>query len=129
MSRLPEMEGDKPKIKRFADYAIGYFHIEIAEVRTEEGKIFLFVAIDRTSKLAFAKLETEASRHITSAFLHALVETVPYDIRTVLTDNGQQFCHAPRNRSGPTARYSRHMFDCIYDEPGIEHRLTKPNHP
>jgi transposase len=28
ISRLPEMKGDKPKTKRFADYAIGYLHIE-----------------------------------------------------------------------------------------------------
>ena len=53
ISRLPEMDGDKPKTK-FAAYAIGYFHIDIAEVRTEEGKLYLFVAIDRTSKFAFA---------------------------------------------------------------------------
>jgi transposase-like protein len=122
------MEGDKPKTKRFADYAIGYFHIDIAEVRTEEGKLYLFVAIDRTSKLAFAKLETEANRWIASDFLRALIEAVPYEIHTVLTDNGQQFCHAPRNRSGPTARYSVHMFDRVCEN-GIEHRLTKPNHP
>ena len=62
ISRLPEMDGDKPKMKRFAAYAIGYFHIDIAEVRTEKGKLYLFVAIDRTSKLAFAKLEKEANR-------------------------------------------------------------------
>src|SRR5690349_14969784 len=129
ISRLPEMEGDKPKTKRFADYAIGYFHIDIAEVRTEEGKLYLFVAIDRTSKLAFAKLETEANRYTASDFLRALIEAVPYGIHTVLTDNGQQFCHAPRNRSGPTARYSMHMFDRVCREHGIEHRLTKPNHP
>src|SRR3954465_13626328 len=59
ISRLPEMGGQKPKTKRFADYAIGYFHIDIAEVRTEQGKLYLLVAIDRTSKLAFAKLEKE----------------------------------------------------------------------
>src|SRR3954451_3395583 len=41
ISRLPEMNGDKPKTKRFAAYAIGYFHIDIAEVRTEEGKLYL----------------------------------------------------------------------------------------
>ena len=66
ISRLPEMDGDKPKTKRFADYAIGDFHIDIAEVRTKEGKLFLFVAIDRTSKLAFARLQIEANRHIAS---------------------------------------------------------------
>jgi len=66
ISRLPAMEGEKQKTKRFADYAIGYFHIDIAEVRTEEGKLYLFVAIDRTSKLAFAKLEKEANRYTAS---------------------------------------------------------------
>ncbi len=60
ISRLPEIDGDKPTKKRFAAYAIGYFHIDIAEVSTEEGKLHLFVAIDRTSKLAFAKLEVKA---------------------------------------------------------------------
>jgi hypothetical protein len=50
------MQGDRPKRKRSTDYAIGHFHIEIAEVRTEEGKLHLFVVVDRTSKLAFAKL-------------------------------------------------------------------------
>ena len=53
-------------MKRFAAYAIGYFRLDIAEVRTEEGKLYLFVAIDRTSKLAFAKLEKEANRYTAS---------------------------------------------------------------
>ncbi|MCJ2055007.1 IS481 family transposase [Methylobacterium sp. J-048] len=129
ISRLPEVEGDKPKKKRFADYPIGYMHIDIAEVGTEQGKLYLFVAIDRTSKLAFVKLEAEANCYTASDFLRAPVAFVPYKIHTVLTDNGVQFCHAPRNRSGPTALYSRHMFDRVCHEHGIEHRLTKPNHP
>ena len=45
ISRLPETAGE-PK-KRFKSYPIGFFHIDIAEVRTEEGKLRLFVAIDR----------------------------------------------------------------------------------
>ena len=48
------MDGDKPKRQKFKRYPIGYFHIDIAEVRTEEGKLHLFVAIDRTSKFAVA---------------------------------------------------------------------------
>ena len=129
ISRLPEIEGDKPEKKRFADYAIGYFHIDIAEVRTEEGKLHLFVAVDRTSKLAFAKLEASANIYTASDFLRALIEAVPYQIHTVLTDNGVQFCDAPRNRSGPTAMLRVHRFDQVCREHGIEHRLTKPNHP
>jgi len=37
ISRLPETEGDKPSKRKFKAYPIGYFHIDIAEVRTEEG--------------------------------------------------------------------------------------------
>src|SRR6056297_3257623 len=61
VGRLPEIEGDKPK-KRFKRYPIGYFHIDIAELRTAEGKLHLFVAIDRTSKFAVARLVDKADR-------------------------------------------------------------------
>jgi len=49
ISRLPEVEGDKPNKRKFKSYPLSYFHIDIAEVRTEQGKLHLFVAIDRTS--------------------------------------------------------------------------------
>lgn len=39
ISRLPEVEGDKPAKKKFKTYPIGYFHIDIAEVQTAEGKL------------------------------------------------------------------------------------------
>ena len=38
------MEGEKASKKKFKQYPIGFFHIDIAEVRTEEGKLYLFVA-------------------------------------------------------------------------------------
>ncbi len=53
ISRLPDVEGDKPAKKKFKRYPIGYFHIDLAEVQTAEGKLHLYVAIDRTSKFAF----------------------------------------------------------------------------
>src|ERR1700690_1949226 len=45
ISRLPEVEGDKTAKKKFKSYPIGFFHIDIAEVRTREGKLYLFVGI------------------------------------------------------------------------------------
>ncbi len=64
-----------------------------------------------------------------TAFLEALVEAVPYRIHTVLTDNGIQFADLPKNRGGITARWRGHTFDPLCHLHGIEHRLTKPNHP
>ena len=128
ISRLPAIEGDRPK-KKFKTYPIGYFHIDIAEVRTKEGKLYLFVAIDRTLKFAFVQLMDKANRNTATAFLKDLIEAVPYKIHTILTDNGIQFTFPPRYRDGPTARYVIHMFDRCCQANGIEHRLTKPNHP
>jgi transposase len=129
ISRLPDVDGDKPKKKKFKRYPIGYFHIDIAEVRTAEGKLHMFVAIDRTSKFTFVQLVEKANRVTASAFLVALIEAVPYRIHTVLTDNGIQFRYPPRYANGPTARYMTHMFDMRCRENGIEHRFTKINHP
>ncbi|WP_026258952.1 IS481 family transposase [Uliginosibacterium gangwonense] len=129
ISRLPEVEGDKPAKKKFKAYPIGYFHIDIAEVQTDEGRLYLFVAIDRTSKFAYAELHKQSDRTIASDFLARLVTAVPYKIHTVLTDNGAQFCIPPKYRNGVTARHIRHMFDLRCDRFGIEHRHTLPKHP
>jgi transposase InsO family protein len=129
ISRLPDIEGDqKPKAK-FKAYAIGFFNIDIPELQTAEGKLYLFVAIDRTSKFAFAQLADSATHVTASAFLVALIEAVPYKIHTILTGNGIQFRFAPRYADGPTARYMTHMFAMRCEEHGIEHRFTKINHP
>ena len=87
------------------------------------------MAIDRTSKFVFAQLHEAANVKSAVGFLQALIEAVPYTIHIVLTDNGIQFGDMPSRRTGPTARYRLHMFDRICREHGIEHRLTKPNHP
>lgn len=60
ISKLEDVEGNKPARKKFKAYPIGYFHIDIAEVRTEQGKLHMFVAIDRTSKFAFVELHEKA---------------------------------------------------------------------
>lgn len=124
ISRLPDVDGDKPAKKKFKSYPIGYFHIDIAEVRTEQGKLRLFVGIDRTSKFAFVRTVESAGKMEAADFLRELIQAVPYRIHTVLTDNGVQF----------TARKqdiwdSEHIFDRVCDEHDIEHRLTKVNHP
>src|SRR5579862_6246025 len=91
-SRVCQMwGGPKAKKRKFKTYPIGYFHIDIAEVRTEQGRLYLFVAIDRTSKFAFIELHEKATRSVAGNFLQHLIAIVPYKIHTVLTDNGTHF--------------------------------------
>ncbi len=138
ISRLPEVEGDKPKRSKFSSYPIGYFHIDMAEVRTEQGKLYMFVAIDRTSKFAFVELH-ENSRTATSRdFLLRLIEAVPYKIHTVLTDNGIQFTTPSAGGSAVPLikeamangeRFRAHAFEYGCARNDIDHRTTKPRHP
>lgn len=124
ISRLPTLAGKKAPKKAFKHYPLGYFHIDIAEVRTEEGKLHLFVAIDRTSKVAYAELHPRATKMIAAQFLHNLIERIPYKLHTILTDNGIQFTNRKQDKLAFT-----HIFDRVCIQHGVGHRLTKPNHP
>ena len=86
ISRLPEVGGGKPAKKKFAKYPIGYFHIDIAEVRTEDGKLYLFVGIDRTSTFVYVELLEKYGKMEAAQFLRNLIAAVPYQIHRVLTD-------------------------------------------
>ena len=124
ISRLPQVEGDKPARKKFKHYPIGYFHIDIAEVQTAQGRFYLFVAIDRTSKFAYVELHPAAKKMQAVQFLRRLAQALPYAIHTVLTDNGIQFTNRKQDKYA-----FEHIVVRTCRELSIEHRLTQVNHP
>jgi transposase InsO family protein len=138
VSRLPQVEGEASAKRKFKAYPIGYFHIDIAEVRTAQGKLYLLVAIDRTSKFAFVELHEKVARRTAADFLRRLIAAVPYKVHTVLTDNGTHFT-TPGNTgsAAPDIRAAldagepvwAHAFELACAQTGIDHRLTKPKHP
>jgi hypothetical protein len=128
ISRLPKDE-TADKRSQFKTYAIGYVHIDSCELRHAEGKLHMFLAIDRVSKFTYVEFHARIGSKIGADFLRAVAEVFPYQIHTVLTDNGMAFADLPKNRSGPTAMMRGHPFDRACWELGIEHRLTKPYHP
>lgn len=138
ISRLPEVEGDRPAKRKFKTYPIGYFHIDIAEVQTAESKLHLFVAIDRTSKFAYVELHPKATTAVSGAFLRNLLKAVPYKVHTVLTDNGIQFTTpgaggsaVPLIKAAMAAgeRFRAHAFEYACAIADIDHRTTKIRHP
>ena len=102
------------------------------------GRLYLFVAIDRTSKFAFTELHEKATRSVAADFLRSLIKAVPYKVHTVLTDNGTHFTD-PSGRSWTVADikamiegkepFWAHSFDVACARNDIDHRLTKPRHP
>jgi transposase InsO family protein len=138
ISRLPHLDSQPPPRKKFKAYPIGYFHVDLTELRTAEGKLYLFVAVDRTSKFACARLVERATRREAADFLGELIAFIPYKIHTVLTDNGTHFTTPGNARSAAAdiklawARgesFRAHSFELACARHDIDHRLTKPNHP
>ena len=129
ISRLPSSEETATKRGRFAETTIGYVHIDVCELRCAEGKVHMFLAIDRVSKFTYVELHPSATMLTGAAFLRSVVAAFPYKLHSVLTDNGIPFTDRPDKRSGPTAQYRLHVFDRVCREKGITHKLTKPYHP
>jgi hypothetical protein len=90
----------------------------------EEGRLYLFFDIDRTSKFAYAEFHFDQTRDTACRFLRQLIAVVPYHIHTILTDNGIQFANRQKDKWA-----FMHLFDRICRQNGIEHRLAKVNYP
>ena len=138
ISRLPDVEGEASVKRKFKPYPIGYFHIDLAEVRTAQGKLYLIVAIDRTSKFAFVELHEKVARRTAGDFLRRLIAAVPYKVHTVLTDNGTHFTTpGDTSSAAPDIKAAleagepvcAHAFEYACAQNDIDHRLTKPKHP
>src|SRR3712207_28187 len=132
ISRLPQGDERASRRKRFAETTIGYVHIDVCELRLAQGKLFLFLAIDRVSKFAHVAFYDANTKLNGAAFLRQVVEVFPYKLHTVLTDNGMAFADLPKNRGRYPeleAIFGGHIFDRVCEEHGIEHRRTKPYHP
>lgn len=122
---LPE-GSSKTKKKVFKEYEIGYLHIDTAEVRCEEGVGYMFVAIDRTAKLAFAKIYRRKTKENACDFLQDVLKKIPYVVNMILTDNGTEFTDIGKNKE---QKIKAHIFDRLCQKYKIEHRLTKVKHP
>ncbi len=72
-------------------------------------------------QIAFALQQAEAGTPVAEVCRKM---GVPYQIHTVLTDNGVQFTNRACDRYALA-----HIFDRVCEENGIEHRLKKVNHP
>jgi transposase-like protein len=132
ISRLPRDGERASKRQRFAGTKIGYVHVDLCELRLAQGKLFLFLAIDRVSKSAHVAFLGANTKPNGAAFPREVVEAFPCRIHTVLTDDGMAFADLPENRGRHPeieAIFGGHVFDRVCEGHGIEHRPTKPYHP
>ena len=120
----------KELAKKFKEYEPGYIHIDVTYLPKFDGsKYYLYVAIDRATRLLYYKVYISKTAQSATDFLHLCKNFFPFYISHILTDNGLEFTNRLiRSKKGnPCSVESR--FDKVCNESNIEHRLTKPATP
>ncbi|MCP3659142.1 MAG: IS481 family transposase [Bacteroidetes bacterium] len=142
ISKLPHLQKPKKQTKQFKKYTAGYIHINITQMCTQEGKLYFFVGIDRTTKFCYAKLYKDKTKTSSLDFLKNIIKYMPYALNKILTDNGLQFMHHSYHKGEIEEKTNINLNGLNYQKPtkvheftelcnkhGIEHRLTKVYHP
>lgn len=120
---------EKAQYKEFKSYEPGFLHIDIKYLPKIDGKEreYLFVAIDRATRLVYVEVMPNKSSENANIFLENVIKYFPFEIKKVLTDNGKEFTDRFNNaHKKPTGE---HIFDKTCAENEIEHRLTAPYTP
>ena len=128
LSRLPKEQSNDTK-KPFKSYPIGYMHVDITELSTDEGKQYLFVAIDRMTKYIYLELYPRQTQNNAVLFLQNLQKDCVFKITHILTDNGAQYSYNLLTEHLRPKDGHPHPFDELCLELGIEHRTTQFRHP
>jgi transposase InsO family protein len=127
-----ELYGEEPPPKKvFKDYEPGYIHIDIKylpKMPNEKEHQYLYVAIDRASRMVCLAIYPDKTAASTADFLGKVEQRFPIKVQYVLTDNGKEFTDR-FTRKGERDPTGQHKFDKACKAIKAEHRLTKPRTP
>ena len=113
--------------QKFENYEIGFVHIDITFLNINKQKYYLFVAIERLSKLLFLKLYTDKTIETSAKFLCEAIDFFPFKIHRILTDNGAEFTY--KLFANCKKKEELHEFNKICFANNIVHKTTQFRHP
>jgi transposase InsO family protein len=129
VSKVPATK--REMCKKFKEYEPGYLHIDVTYLPRFNGKKhYLFVAIDRATRLMYYRVYDAKTAENAQDFLNRCVEEgFPFVIDIVLSDNGLEFTNKLIISKKGNACTKPSKFDETCEKHGIDHRLTKPAMP
>ncbi|MCP4054889.1 MAG: transposase family protein, partial [Mesoflavibacter sp.] len=118
----------KQQAKKFKEYEPGFLHIDVTYLPKLEGKKhYLFVAIDRATRVIYFRVYDRKTASNAEDFLDKCKSFFPFYISHILTDNGLEFTDKFIGKNKEVS--GNHKFDKVCIKAHIEHRLTKPASP
>ena len=121
-------EGEKAKPRRSKSYPPGYLHIDIKYLpKVDKMRRYLFVAIDRNTRLVTIGIYPKSGIKEAVAFLRHCVDFFEFPLSCVLTGNAA--CFTDRFQHGRRRPSGKHPFDRACKQHAIQHRLAPAFHP
>jgi transposase InsO family protein len=121
LSRRPAPAAPERAAAKFQEYELGFVHMDVKhlpKLRTADGELrkrYLFVAIDRRSRLVHLAVRDDETEASAVAFLEEALAAFPFRVTHVLTDRGSCF--------------TAEGFEKACRKCGVEHRKTRPYTP
>lgn len=104
--------------------------IDVALMKRYKGKwVYQFTAIDCCTRWRFLKIYSEQHTMNAVRFLETLIETAPFKVRGVKTDNGSIFTNRYTGGYKCIGPRRKHFFDRTCIRNGITHYLIQPGKP
>lgn len=114
--------------QQFKDYEPGFLHVDITYWPKLNGKKwYIFVAIDRATRLIYLEIHDNKRADTASIFLEKAIDFFPFNTTKVLTDNGKEF--TLNNHKWDTENKLIWAFDEVCSSYKIDHRTTRPYTP
>ena len=138
LAGLPDVDGDKPARSKFKSYPIGFFHIDIAEVRTGEGKLICSSPSTGPPSSPSSSCTRRPRRPISREFLLAPDRGRPLQDPHRAHRQRHPVHDARRRRIGRAADpggdgqwrlFRAHAFEYACAGNDIDHRTPSPNIP
>jgi transposase InsO family protein len=121
LGRLPSASHPRRPVGSFKEYELGFVHMDVKhlpKLRTADGELrkrYLFVAIERRSRLVHLAVKDDETEASAVAFLNEALAAFPFQVTHVLTDRGSCFTAEGFTRACRKLR--------------VEHRKTRPYTP
>lgn len=120
----------REKAKQFKAYEPGFLHIDVTYLPKINGvKHYLFVAIDRATRLLFYRIYDKKTAKNAQDFLEKCRAFFPFEISHILTDNGLEFTNRLLKSKKGDLCEKVSQFEEKCREYGIKHKLTRPCTP
>jgi len=86
------MDKKREEPKKFDNHGPGFIHVDVTYLpKFCNQKYYLYVAIDRCTRLVFAKIYKTKEAENTINFMDEAEKFYPFKIEKILTDNGKEF--------------------------------------